>query len=223
MLNQLAMLFLILGVCTALMIVKDLIRQPQPVTIMNIVWPLTGLYMPFLGWLAWWFLGRNPLSQRASLLIQRPAGRHQLWRNIFLTTSLCAAACVLGDSAAVSLALISQKLAYVTPLWVDWGLSLTLSLVIGLLLQFLAIRQRRQIGFFAALLLAMKTQTFPLVIYQIGIFITMSLALKFVLHGQINPLLMQFWFMLQLAMMMGFIFSWPASNFLIKRGIRAAI
>jgi hypothetical protein len=34
----------------------------------------------------------------------------------------------------------------------------------------------------------------------------MALALKFVLNQQINPFLVGFWFMLQLAMMIGFLF-----------------
>jgi hypothetical protein len=68
----------------------------------------------------------------------------------------------------------------------------------------------------------MKTEVFPLLIYQLGIFIFMALALKFVLNGQVNPLLVAFWFMLQLAIMIGFLFSWPANHFLIKRGLNPA-
>ncbi|WP_244175145.1 DUF4396 domain-containing protein [Pantoea conspicua] len=59
--------------------------------------------------------------------------------------------------------------------------------------------------------------------YQAGIFLFMSLALKFVLHQQINPSLSIFWFMLQLAMLTGFVFSWPANHFMIKRGINPVL
>ncbi|WP_258575964.1 hypothetical protein [Candidatus Pantoea persica] len=51
--NQLALPFLLFGVCTALMILKDIFRHLHPVRVMNVIWPLTGLYMPFVGWLAW--------------------------------------------------------------------------------------------------------------------------------------------------------------------------
>ncbi|WP_252867381.1 DUF4396 domain-containing protein [Pantoea sp. AV62] len=51
----------------------------------------------------------------------------------------------------------------------------------------------------------------------------MALALKFVLHQQINPSRTLFWFMLQLAMMTGFVFSWPANHFIIKRGINPVL
>jgi len=59
MLDRLAMLFILLGISTSLMILKDLIRTPQSIWIMNLVWPLTGLYMPFFGWLAWWYFARQ--------------------------------------------------------------------------------------------------------------------------------------------------------------------
>ncbi|MGB9098715.1 hypothetical protein [Erwinia sp.] len=55
MLDRLAMVFILLGACTSLMIIKDILRRPLPVRIMNLVWPITGLYMPFFGWLAWRF------------------------------------------------------------------------------------------------------------------------------------------------------------------------
>ncbi|MFS2224883.1 DUF4396 domain-containing protein [Pantoea sp. B65] len=224
MLNQFAMLFLILGICTALMITKDLFRSPHPLGIMNIVWPVTGLYMPFLGWLAWWYLGRNHFHKRTPALRiqQRTTDDTLLWRRVFTSTSLCAAACVLGNSATLALLVLLQHLSIATPLWLEGIYCLLLSVFLGLLFQFLAIRQGRQLRVIPALLLACKAQTFPLVIYQLGTLFTMSLALKFVLNDQVNPMLLLFWFMLQIAMMTGFIFSWPASSFLLKRDRKPA-
>jgi len=36
----------ILGLGTAIVIALDLTRHPQPMKIMNAVWPITGLYLP---------------------------------------------------------------------------------------------------------------------------------------------------------------------------------
>ncbi len=36
----------VLGLLTAGIIAADIIRHPQRMTIMNIVWPVTGLYFP---------------------------------------------------------------------------------------------------------------------------------------------------------------------------------
>lgn len=224
MMNQLALPFLVLGGCTALMILKDLFRHPHPVAIMNIIWPLTGLYMPFIGWLAWWYLGRKPSRQvKLALLVPQKIQSNASWQTIFISTSLSAAACIFGDIMTLPIITLLNQFAIMPTLWMQAIICLIVSLVVGLFFQFLAIRQREKRSFGRALLLAFKTETFPLLIYQLGIFIFMALALKFVLNQQINPLLVAFWFMLQLAMIIGFLFSWPANHFLIKRGINPAV
>lgn len=224
MLNQLALPFLVLGGCTALMIIKDLFHRPHPVAVMNIIWPLTGLYLPFIGWLAWWFLGRKTTHQLKLLLVMpRKLQRHASWQTIFISTSLTAAACIVGNIITLSAIALFNHFFFFVALWLEAIYALLLSLFIGLFFQFMAIRQRDTISAARTLLLAIKTETFPLLIYQTGIFIFMAQALKFVLNQQINPLLLTFWFMLQLAMIIGFLFSWPANHFLIKRGLNPAV
>lgn len=224
MLDQVALSFLVLGFCTALMIIKDLFRHPHPVLLMNIIWPLTGLYMPFIGWLAWWHLGRQTFRQtRRALLLPQHSPYKNCWRMIFISTLFSAAVCFFGDIITLPIITLLNHMHFPVIVWHSALISLSLSLLTGLFLQMVIIKQREKISLWRALLLAIKSEAFPLVIYQLGIFIFMALALKFVLNQQINPLLMSFWFMLQLAMMTGFVFSWPASHFLIKRGITPAV
>ena len=224
MLNQLALPLLVLGGCTALMILKDLFRHPHPVPVMNIIWPLTGLYLPFIGWLAWWYLGRKPSRQvKLALLVPQKIQGYASWQTIFISTSLSAAACIFGDLMTLPIVTLLNQFAITPTIWMQGVICVLISLLVGYFLQFLAIRQREKRSFISALLLALKTETFPLLIYQLGIFIFMALALKFILNQQINPLLVTFWFMLQLAMFIGFVFSWPANHFLIKRGLNPAV
>ncbi|MEZ3498160.1 DUF4396 domain-containing protein [Pantoea sp. KPR_PJ] len=224
MLNQLALLFLALGGCTALMILKDIFRHPHPVRVMNFIWPLTGLYMPFLGWLAWWYLGRSPSRpQKLALLVPRKTLRHAGWPTIFISTSLSAAACLFSELITLPIITTLNHYHFLTPLWVQAIICLTLSLIGGLFLQFLAIRQRERFSVWRTLVIAFRTETFPLLVYQTGVLFFMSLALKFILNQQIDPVTISFWFMLQLAMLTGFIFSWPANHFLIKRGLNPAV
>ncbi|MEB5970839.1 DUF4396 domain-containing protein [Pantoea dispersa] len=224
MLNQLALPFLVVGGCTALMIAKDLLRHPHPLAMMNIIWPLTGLYMPFFGWLAWWYLGRKASRQRKlALLMPSTLTANASWQTLFISTSLTAAACIFGDIITLPIVTLLKHFAISPALWLQAIICVMISLLAGLFFQFLAIRQREQFSFVRTLLLALKTATFPLLIYQTGIFIFMALALKYVLNQQLNPLISVFWFMLQLAILTGFIFSWPANHFLIKRGINPAV
>lgn len=224
MLNQLALPFLAVGCCTALMILKDIFRHPHPVRVMNVIWPLTGLYMPFFGWLAWWYLGRTPSRQlKLALLVPQKIHRHAGWATIFISTSLSAAACVFSELITLPIITTLNYYHVITPLWMQAVICFSVSLLSGLFLQFLAIKQRESLSVWRALLVAFRTETFPLLIFQMGIFLFMGLALKFVLNQQINPLLSAFWFMLQLATLTGFIFSWPANHFLIKRGLNPAV
>jgi hypothetical protein len=53
----------ILGLLTALAIAFDVTAHPQHMKIMNVVWPITGLYVPVLGWLLYAEIARRkPMS-----------------------------------------------------------------------------------------------------------------------------------------------------------------
>ncbi|MDZ7278819.1 DUF4396 domain-containing protein [Pantoea eucrina] len=224
MLNQWALPFLAVGACTALMISKDLFHHRQPIAIMNLIWPLTGLYLPFVGWLAWWYLGRVPSHQtKLTMFIAQKKYAKTRWHPLFISTSLSAAACIFGGMMTIPIITLLNLYVFNPAYWVQETIFVVTSLLVGLIFQYLALRQDEEISFWARLLLAFKTEAFPLLIYQSGIFIFMALALKFVLNHQLNPMQVTFWFMLQLALMIGFIFCWPANHFLIKRGLRVAI
>ena len=49
-LEIIAWIFVLLGVATGLAILRDVIRHPQPMQIMNVTWPVNGLFTPVFGW-----------------------------------------------------------------------------------------------------------------------------------------------------------------------------
>jgi hypothetical protein len=55
-------LAIILGVLTAIAIAFHEVAHPQHLKIMNVVWPVTGLYVPVIGWWAYTGLGRPKLA-----------------------------------------------------------------------------------------------------------------------------------------------------------------
>lgn len=220
MLDRLAMLFILLGLCTSLMILKDLVRHPQPVRIMNLVWPITGLYMPFLGWLAWWFFARK--NRAVSPLLSRKSAQPPGLKQLFSSTCLCAAGCMLGDIITIPIISLTDAMPFHSPLLPHAVISLALSLLFGILLQFFALRQIEGASIFRAFWRAIKSDIISLIVYQAGMFLSMSLAFRFILHNQIEPLVLHFWFMMQLALLTGFVFAWPANKFLLQRGIKPA-
>ena len=59
----------VLGLLTALAIAFDVTSHPQHMKIMNVVWPITGLYLPVLGWSLYGDMARRkPWSIDASML-----------------------------------------------------------------------------------------------------------------------------------------------------------
>lgn len=55
---------IILGLLTAIVIAVDVLAHPQKMKIMNVVWPITGLYLPVIGCWLYAVMGR-PMSVAA--------------------------------------------------------------------------------------------------------------------------------------------------------------
>jgi len=83
----------ILGLLTALAIAFDVAAHPQQMKIMNVVWPITGLYLPIVGWLLYADMARRkPTRDMHAAHDGRP-----FWKSVFVSTTHCAAGCVIGD------------------------------------------------------------------------------------------------------------------------------
>ena len=86
------------AICSAIVLI-DLVRHPQEMTIMNWVWPITALYG---GPLALWMYARLgwPASREA---IKRNEGRmaeKPFYSSVAVSATHCGAGCVLGDVIA---------------------------------------------------------------------------------------------------------------------------
>jgi Domain of unknown function (DUF4396) len=105
-----------LGIVTAIAIAADVIAHPQPMRIMNVVWPMTGLYFPVIGWWLYRSLGRpmpmdKPMDMPKDMPMRASTGagpmhmhagpmhmeKQPFWKSIFVSSTHCGAGCVLGD------------------------------------------------------------------------------------------------------------------------------
>jgi hypothetical protein len=78
-------LAIILGVLTAIAIAFHEVAHPQHMKIMNVVWPVTGLYVPVIGWWAYTGLGRPKLA-----LAHSTPAKNEFWRSVFVSSTHCA-------------------------------------------------------------------------------------------------------------------------------------
>jgi Domain of unknown function (DUF4396) len=71
----------------------DVAAHPQHMKIMNVVWPITGLYLPIAGWLLYAEMARRkPMRD-----MHAGHGGRPFWKSVFVSTTHCAAGCVIGD------------------------------------------------------------------------------------------------------------------------------
>ncbi|MGH6990756.1 MAG: DUF4396 domain-containing protein, partial [Stellaceae bacterium] len=91
-----------LGLATALTIVIDVRRHPQHIKIMSIVWPVTGLYFPLIGWWLYQAMGRPMAIDAPRMHAEKPR-----WRSVFLSATHCGSGCVLGDIIGAPIVLAS--------------------------------------------------------------------------------------------------------------------
>src|SRR5271163_3240274 len=97
----------ILGLLTALALAFDVTARPQHMKIMNVVWPISGLYLPIAGWLFYADMARRKPPRD----VHAAHGGRPFWESVFVSTTHCAAGCVIGD-------IIGAPIVF----WVGWTL-----------------------------------------------------------------------------------------------------
>ncbi len=197
-----------LGVLTALVIAADERSHPQGMPIMNVVWPVTGLYFPVIGGWLYRAVGR-PLVTHAHDAVAQEAR----WKSILLSATHCGAGCVIGDIVAVAL----------------FGPSFTIEFafayLFGIAFQYLPIRAMRDISPATALWEAIKADTLSLVAFEVGMFGWMAVARLWLLPGEPAATSIAFWFMMQIGMIVGFATTttYPANWLLVKWGVKSGM
>jgi Domain of unknown function (DUF4396) len=208
----------ILGLLTALAIAFDVAAHPQHMRIMNVVWPITGLYLPVLGRLLYVDMARRtPMSM--SMDMHAADGEQPFWKSVFVSTTHCAAGCVIGDIIGEPIVFWAGWTLFGERLYAEFLVLFVLAYIFGIAFQYLPIRAKRQISPRAALLEAIKADTLSLTAFQIGLFAWMA-----VIHFQFAPrpelTSPVYWFMMQIGMVLGFIASFPVNWYLVRAGVK---
>ncbi len=161
--------------------------------------------------------------------------RSPLWASVAKSTLHCGAGCSLGDLAAEWLAFVAPALAVAAgwgTLFGDktfavWILDFVFAFGLGIAFQYFAIKPMRKLSATQALLAALKADALSLIAWQVGMYSTMAFA-QFVvfprLTGREAPIdAPEFWFAMQIAMLAGFVCSYPVNAWLIHRKIKEAM
>jgi hypothetical protein len=184
----------------------------QPMGVMDAVYPITALYLGPLALMLYWQWGRNTRHAR-----QKPR-----WVTIAIEVSHCGSGCTLGDVIAelVIYALALTVAGYA--LFAEYIGDYLLALAFGIVFQYLAIAPMRGLGLRDGLIAAARADFISLTFFEIGLFGWMALMAFafFPAPHHLMPNSVAFWFLMQIGMAAGFITSWPANVWLLKRGIK---
>jgi hypothetical protein len=220
-----ATISLIAGGISFLIIAADIaIGYRQRMWIMDLVWPITALYAGPLALWAYFTLGKRSLRKPSSPAMTggegKPGAMYPWWQMTAVATTHCGSGCTIGDLISESFLAYFPITLFGMALYGSWALDFVLACGFGVAFQYFTIKPMRNLTPREGLIAALKADTLSLTAWQIGMYGWMAIV-EFVIVGhpleKTDPV---FWFMMQIAMLCGFITSYPVNWWLLKAGIK---
>lgn len=211
----------------AILITVDEIRHPQKMWIMNIVWPVTALYLSVFALWGYYRIGkgmaRNAMLDMSGHQMQQhkneQARLNPTWRQIGVADTHCGAGCAVGDIIAeFSLFALGWTLLG-KPLFAEYVGDLLLGWLFGIAFQYFTIKPMRNLTPMQGFLAAVKSDTLAILAFEVGLFAWMGLTyFVFFPNPHLRPSEPGYWFMMQIGMLLGFLTSYPMNRWLITAG-----
>jgi hypothetical protein len=216
--------------CTGIIIAHE-VKNPQKMAVMNLVWPLTALYLSAFGLFAYFRFG-VPMTMTKShghhsggspMDIGQTPGPPTLVEAAVSATH-CGAGCVLGDIASEFAVYASGAMILGSMLWASFLWDLVAAWCLGIAFQYFTIVPMLKLSPIEGLKAAVKADTLSIIAFQIGMYGWM-LIVHFRLFSQshLQPDQAVYWLMMQIAMICGFITSIPMNWWLLKIGWKEAM
>ncbi len=225
-LTTLATVSLLIGALCSLIILIDIIAgRRQHMWIMNAVWPITALYG---GPLALWFyfkvgrLSTEDRMQDAKKKGEKPAAREKpFWQSVALAATHCGSGCTLGDILVEGIILQLFTLTlFGRAIFGGWALDFVAAFLFGIAFQYFTIRPMKNLSPKEGLIAAVKADTLSLTAWQIGMYGWMAIAIFLIFGHELGKTDPVFWFMMQIAMLAGFLTAYPVNWWLVSTGIK---
>jgi hypothetical protein len=215
-LEWLAAASLALAFLCAVSIVVLLYVRPQKMWIMNVVWPVTALYLGPLGIWGLWRMG----APAASPTHRAKKGESTLfWQQVAVAVTHCGAGCTLGDIIGEWLVFAFGWTLFGEKLYAEMLVDLPLAFGLGIVFQYFTIAPMRDLGIRDGLIAAVKADTVSIIAFEIGLFGWMTLTGLVLFPGQ-SIVSWNHWFQMQIGMVVGFFTSYPANWLLLSKGLK---
>ncbi|MDW0111121.1 DUF4396 domain-containing protein [Sporosarcina aquimarina] len=218
MLELISWIALAIGLLSSLIILVDVSRHPQKMAIMNVVWSLNGWFFGPVALFAYFKWGR----------IQAKDSKKEDTRGkgvkVFTSTSHCSSGCSFGDAVGVPIVALTGLTVAGSVLFAHYIVEFILAYLFGILFQFASIYpMNKEKGKMHALIESLKADTISLIAFEVGMFGWMAIVHYVLFQTPPEPTSPVYWFMMQIAMILGFLTSYPANAWLIKKEIKHAM
>ncbi len=236
-LHVLSIVSLLLGALCAAVITVDVARRPQHMWIMNVVWPVTALFGTV--WILWQYFAYGRLAAHDHTHAAMARGEEMPSKTLTPFPVMvangalhCGSGCTLGDIVAEWLVFFVPGVAvwfgwhglFGDKMFATWIVDYLFAYAFGIVFQYFTIKPMRHLSVSQGIWAAIKADTLSLTAWQVGMYGFMAFA-YFTLFGtllatRLTTDMVEFWFMMQLAMVCGFLTSYPVNWWLIRSGIK---
>ncbi|MEH0928619.1 DUF4396 domain-containing protein [Micromonospora sp. CPCC 205558] len=209
------------GVVSSASIVVDIRvgRYRQLLKNEEFVWPVTGLYLGPAAVVAYrrWIRPHSPRWQ------QRHGRPPKKPRQLAVLTGVCqcGAHCALGVVLGEVVVFAGDiKLAGDT-LWASYVSDYLGAVVVGVTFRYFTSVRRGRHRIWDAIVTVAKADLLTVTAFEMALFVWLALSHHVIVpEPPLNPTTPAFWFFTQIGLASGFIAAWPATAWLIRRGIR---
>jgi len=204
------------GICFFIITFDILSGHKQPMWIMNVVWPVTALYAGPLALWVYWEIGR-PKAEGSGNNIP-------FWQSVGLSATHCGSGCTLGDLIAEWGLVLFPFTLFGHQIFAAWLVDYILALIFGIAFQYFTIKPMRDdLSPYGALVAATKADVLSLTSWQIGMYGWMAIATFLIFGHELPKTSPVFWFMMQIAMLAGFVTAYPTNWGLVSVGIKESM
>jgi hypothetical protein len=212
--------------CAAIITVHE-IRNPQKMMVMNLVWPLTALYLSVFGLFLYFRFGvpmakshdhhKGGMQPDGPMTMREKAGPTLV--DAAISATHCGAGCVLGDIVSEFAVFASGAMIFGSMLLASFTWDFVAAWCLGIAFQYFTIVPMRHLSPREGLIAAIKADTLTIIAFQIGMYGWMLLVhFRLFPQSHMRPDEAAYWLMMQVAMICGFVTSIPMNWLLLKIG-----
>lgn len=147
--------------------------------------------------------------------------RKPFWQSVAVGVTHCGAGCTLGDLIAEWLVVVVPVTLFGRHIFGTWVLDFVLAFLLGIAFQYFTIQPMRHLSVGKGIIAALKADSLSLTAWQVGMYGWMALTLfVFFSEDALPKTGPTFWFMMQIAMIFGFLTSYPVNWWLLRKGLK---